>query len=175
MLPAVFCMQFRERIKMIIQKFKQEQYINKREARLNTPNHQAIKFTGKKELLQDLVNIASSAQKSFIIEDSSLVKKIGLTEGGKTYEILSREIEKFKNIFSYRKQTLSIHELKVSTNGKKFKTKKLKAHEFEPTYSKLKEIVIPQVLKQVDTSIATPTDLLKAIGNGLINGNLQTG
>lgn len=160
---------------MIIQKLRQGQLTNIREVKLNNFANTITTFTGKKELLQDLIDIASKAQKTSIIENSSPAKKIELMLNGKTYTILSREIEKFKNFFSYNKQTSIIHELNIFENGKITKTSKLNSDEFKINFDKLKEIVIPQVLKQIDTSITSPTDLLKMIGKGLLNGNIKTG
>lgn len=180
MLPAGFFIQNYERITMIIKKFEQYRYEQFKADKtikntINPRQNSPISFVGKEELLRDIVKIAQESPKTAILEDSSAVKKIEIISGEKAYILLSREIENFKNIFSYKKQPSIIHELKISKNGKKFKTSKLNANEFALTFDKLREIVIPQVLKQVDASITSPADLLKTIGKGLINGNLQTG
>lgn len=168
MLPAVFlCLKHYERFTMYIQKIGQDQIKSKKGL--------ANSFTGKKELLQDLINIAYISQKSSIIEDSSPIKKIELTSANRTYTLISRVIENFKNIFSYKKQPAIVHELMISENGKKSKILKLKSDEFTLTYNKLREIVIPQVLKQVNVNVITPSILLKTIGQGLLNENIHIG
>lgn len=157
---------------MIIQKFKQAEYGQfKTDKKIN----HAISFAGKKELLQDIVEIAKVSPKTSILEDSSPLKKIELTIGDKTYVLFSREIERFKNIFSSDKHPSIIHELKISKNNKKVKTSRLKANEFAVAFDKLREIVLPQILKKADANFNTPEDLLKNIGNGLLEGQIQTG